>query len=350
MPPAFEPSVDAPSWRALARLAFSGDGHDGPPSRHFDGRRFHNENAEDRGSFLSFIRWRMSRRLGRPPPPEPAEEAGIAFGATPPRRIDGNALRTTWINHSTVLIQTAGINILTDPIWSDTAGPTRFAGVKRIRPPGIRFGDLPPIDVVLVSHNHYDHMDLPSLRALARRHSPRFITGLGNAAFLRSEGIASVEELDWWQELDLGAGRRLACVPARHFSSRGFRDRDRTLWCGFTILAPGGPIYFAADTGYGTHFEEILHRFGNPRLALLPIGAYLPRWFMQEVHLSPDEAVRAHKIIGPRTSVAIHFGTFPLADDSPGQAARELKTALACEGLPAEDFRIPGFGEGLDLP
>jgi len=284
------------------------------------------------------------------PPPEGPSAAAPPGRSVPPRRVEGSALRVTWINHATVLLQTAGINILTDPIWSECAGPTPRTGSKRRRPPGLAISELPPVDVVLVSHNHYDHMDLPTLRTLARRDAPHFFTSLGNARLLRREGLAAVTELDWWQSTPLPGGLELACVPARHFSSRGLRDRNRTLWCGFVIQAPDGPVYFAADSGYGGHFEEIARRFGAPRLALLPIGAYLPRWFMQPIHMSPEEAIRAHQVLRPKTSIAIHFDTFILADDAPGQAVRELESALTQPGTGAIDFRVPGFGQGWDLP
>ncbi len=235
--------------------------------------------------------------------------------------MEGDDLRVTFVNHATVLLQIAGVNVLTDPIWSRRASPLPFAGPRRRRPPGIRFVDLPPIDLVLISHNHYDHLDLPTLQALARSHAPRFITTLGNAALLQREGIEPVTEMDWWQEQPLPGGLRLTCVPAQHFSARGLCDRCRTLWCGFVLHGRGGPIYFAGDTGWGSHFSEIARRFGPPRLALLPIGSHLPRWFMRPVHLSPAEAVRAHQVLGAQASMAIHFGTFPMADDSSSPGA-----------------------------
>jgi L-ascorbate metabolism protein UlaG (beta-lactamase superfamily) len=335
------------SGRAWRRLFFSRQGHEGPASDHFDGQHFFNEGPADTRGFLDLLRWRFTRKA---PPDETVPPGLQPVGAAPPRRVEGEALRVTWINHATVLLQTAGINLLTDPIWSHRAGPTPHVGSKRRHPPGIAFADLPPVDVVLVSHNHYDHLDLPTLRALARRDAPQFFTSLGNARLLRAEGLGSVSELDWWQEAPLPGGLRLASVPARHFSSRGFRDRNRTLWCGFVIQGSGAPIYFAADTGFGGHFEEIFRRFGSPRLALLPIGAYLPRWFMQPIHLSPEEAIRAHQMLRPRTSVAVHFDTFILADDAPGQAVRELEAALTQPGTGALDFRVPAFGQGWDLP
>ena len=319
-------------------------GHDGPTSDHFDGRHFQNLPGVRSRGLASFLRWRRNRLLhGVGAWPEWIEATP---GPAPPERVAGSGLRCTVVNHSTVLLQTAGLNILTDPIWSWRASPLPWLGPRRRRLPGVRFADLPPIDVVLISHNHYDHLDLPTLQALAQVHRPRFITGLGNRPLLEQEGIGPVVELDWWQDVPLPAGG-VTCVPAYHFSARGLWDRNRTLCCGFVLTGASGPTYFAGDTGSGPHFAEIARRLGPPRLALLPIGAHLPRWFMQPVHKSPAEAVQAHRDLQAAVSVAIHFDTFPLADDAAGEALAELQTALAA--APA-DFRVPEFGTGIDIP
>jgi L-ascorbate metabolism protein UlaG (beta-lactamase superfamily) len=333
--------------RALLRLLVSTDGHRGPPSDHFDGYRFHNLDGPPEHGLFAFLGWRLGRLLGVGSWPG---WIGAGPGPAPPARVEGEALRVTFVNHSTMLLQTAGLNVLTDPIWSWRASPVPWAGPKRRRPPGLRFADLPRVDAVLISHNHYDHLDLPTLRALVRGHAPRFFTGLGNAVLLQREGVGPVTELDWWQEVPLAGPLRLTCVPARHFSARGPWDRARTLWCGFVLHGSAGPVYFAGDTGVGGHFEPIRDRFGPPRLALLPVGAHLPRWFMAPVHLSPAEAVQAHRLLGARVSVATHFGTFPLADDGAGQALAELRAALAEAGEAARGFWVLGFGEGRDVP
>jgi L-ascorbate metabolism protein UlaG (beta-lactamase superfamily) len=332
----------------VLRQIFAGGSYRGPATDHFDGRRFHNLGEVRRGGLLPFWRWQFDRLrhgAGRWPrwidaPP----------GPRPPERVAGAALRVTFVNHATTLIQTGGRNVLTDPTWAERASPVSWAGPRRHRPPGIRFEDLPAIDVVLLSHNHYDHLNIPTLRRLARDHRPRFVTGLGNGALLAASGVGPVTEMDWWQEAPLGAGVTLTCVPARHSSGRGLRDRGATLWCGFVLGGAAGPVYFAGDTGWGRHFEEIARRFGPPRLALLPIGAYLPLWFMAPVHLSPVEAVRAHEVLGARTSVAIHFGTFRIADDAEAQPVAELRAAQARSGEAARDFWVLGFGEGRDVP
>jgi L-ascorbate metabolism protein UlaG (beta-lactamase superfamily) len=267
----------------------------------------------------------------------------------PPERVDGDRLLVTFINHSTVLMQTGGLNILTDPIWSMRASPVSWSGPKRHTAPGVRLDDLPPIDIVLLSHNHYDHCDIPTLRRLAVRYSPRIITSLGNTALLESKGIGRGVDLDWWQDADLSDALRVTAVPAEHFSGRGLGDRNRTLWCGFVIEGSGGPIYFAGDTGYGPQFDEIASRFAPPRLALLPIGAYLPRWFMSPVHMGPDEAVRAHQALKASASLGIHIGTFALADDGEDEPVEELKEELKKAGIPGDRFRALKPGESWEV-
>ncbi len=222
----------------------------------------------------------------------------------PPQRVE-SGLRITMVNHSTVLLQKHGCNILTDPIWSERASPISFAGPRRRRKPGVAWDDLPPIDLVLISHNHYDHLDLPTLRRL----NAGFIAPLGLRRL-----VPTARELDWGGSIEF-AGCRIHCVPAMHFSARALFDRNRTLWCGYVIEGAGHTVYFAGDTGFGDHFGWIRDRFGAPDVALLPIGAYEPRWFMSAVHMSPDEAVRVHEILGASTSIAIHHGTFQLADE-----------------------------------
>jgi L-ascorbate metabolism protein UlaG (beta-lactamase superfamily) len=259
-------------------------------------------------------------------------------------------MRVTFVNHATALLQMDGVNVLTDPIWSERSSPVSFAGPKRVVPPGLRFEQLPPIDVVLVSHNHYDHLDLPTLRRLAAEHDPRILVPLGNRALLERAGVHGAEELGWWKSVVVADGVRVAAVPARHFSGRGMLDRNRALWAGFVVSGPAGSAYFAGDTGFGPHFQEIRDRFGSPRLAFLPIGAYRPEWFMSRVHMSPDEALRAHRILGAGTSVGIHFGTFRLADDGQDEPPERIEALLGEEVAPRPRFWILGFGEGRDVP
>jgi L-ascorbate metabolism protein UlaG (beta-lactamase superfamily) len=288
---------------------------------HFDGRRFYNPGGAQARGLADVLRWKLTTR-GKPWP----RWIDDVVPSKPPETAAAGELRVTLINHSTLLIQTAGVNLLTDPIWSQRVSPVSFAGPKRRRAPGVKFEDLPRIHAVLLSHNHYDHLDLPTVRRLHRRDRPRFVVPLGLQALLRANGIEAFE-MDWWQKTE-AAGVPLQSLPAQHFSARAANDRNRTLWCGYGLETSVGPVYFAGDTGMGGHFAEIRCRFGTPRLALLPIGAYLPGWFMKPIHISPTEAIAVHRLLGASVSVAIHHGTFPLADDGPDDPANELR-ALA---------------------
>ncbi len=320
--------------------AYSGPGFAGPASDHFDGRHFHNLAPAPRESG-SYVKWLLDYRHS-----DWKYLADAPIGPPPPRRIEGDALRVTPVNHATVLIQTQGLNILTDPIWSERASPFSFIGPARYRPPGIRFEDLPPIDVVLISHNHYDHLDLPTLQRLAQRDHPLILVGLGNRKLLNENGIEHVEELDWWQTQALNEQVKVTGVPAQHFSARGLFDRDETLWLGYVLQASGGPVYFAGDTGLGPHFNLIHERFGPMRLAMLPIGAYLPRWFMKPVHMSPGDAIAAHKMLEAQTSLGIHYGTFRFALDGQFQGRDELHRLAKASELGNDEFITPEFGQG----
>jgi L-ascorbate metabolism protein UlaG (beta-lactamase superfamily) len=309
-----------------------------PFPKHFDGRRFYNPAAAQARGWLDFFRWKLS---SRPEPAPPFIADVVPF--VPPPRIDHPGLHVTVVNHSTVLLQQNGINILTDPVWSDRASPFRWIGPRRRRAPGIRAADLPPIDIVLISHNHYDHLDLATLRSLAGRFAPAFVVPLGLARLLRSIRIQPACELDWGQSWTSG-DTTIHCVPAFHFSSRGIFDRNQTLWCGYVIESRGRTVYFAADTGFGPHFGWIRERFGPPRLALLPIGAYLPLWFMAPIHMSPPEAIQAHKILDAQTSIAIHHGTFQLGDDAVDTPRREFLASS-----PPDSFLILENGQSTAI-
>lgn len=318
---------------------FAGPRYRGPISDHFDGARFHNLAPFPLHSFGDFVRWKRTAQPGYWP-----EWIDAKPGAAPPAR--AGDLRITLVNHSTVLVQAAGANLLTDPIWSDRASPVSWAGPRRRRAPGLRFEDLPPIDAVLVSHNHYDHLDLATLDRLAKR-GAAFSVPLGNAALLESRRIAPVAELDWWQSIEV-AGARITAVPAQHFSGRGLRDRNATLWCGYVIESRAGAVYFAGDTGWGPHFARIRERWPAIRLALLPIGAYRPAWFMSPLHLSPDDAARAHAALGAAVSVPIHYGAFALGDDGEREPLDDLGRAL--EANRSARFQVLPFGQGWDVP
>jgi L-ascorbate metabolism protein UlaG (beta-lactamase superfamily) len=308
----------------MSGCSFSAPAYQGPRTDHFDGETFENPEPIVEHGFGALIKWQLTSNPAPWPRWIPSEP-----GPRPVERVEEGRLRVTWINHSTVLIQMDGLNILTDPIWSKRCSPVSWAGPKRRRVPGVEFEQLPPIDVVLISHNHYDHLDLPTLQRIHRRDRPRFIVPLGNTRLLRDHGIDTSGDLDWWQRVEVAEGVWISLVPAVHFSGRGLTDGDKTLWGGFVIEGDRGPVYFAGDTGFGEHFAQIREQFGPIELAILPIGAYEPRWFMSPVHIDPSEAVRAHEILDARRSFGIHWGTFRLADEGPVEPIDDLGRALS---------------------
>ncbi len=265
-----------------------------------------------------------------------------------PETLDGAAAAITFIGHATFLIQTPTGNLLTDPMYSRRAGPLNLLGPRRVRPPAVRFDDLPPVSTVLLTHNHYDHCDLSTLRRLAERFDPVVMTPLGNGRLVRSAGIRKVEELDWWQEATSGA-LPITLTPARHFSARTPFDRNRALWGGFVLAAGAVRIYFAGDTAYADFFHDIRRRLGPIDLALLPIGAYEPRWFMRAVHMNPAEAVRAHLDLEAGESVGMHFGTFRLTTEGIDEPVRALAEARRARGVSGSRFRALEFGETTRL-
>ncbi|GLS17200.1 MBL fold metallo-hydrolase [Labrys miyagiensis] len=304
----------------------------------FDGRRFSNLSGPDAHGFASVLKWMLTRRRARwPKRLEPIQ------AAPPPDRVDDGTIRAALIGHATVLLQLAGLNILTDPMLSRTAGPLPWLGVKRVRDPAFALADLPPIDLVLLSHNHYDHLDRSTLAALVGRDDPLILTGLRTG---RSVPSGRVVELDWGQSHQ-EFGLRATFVPAEHFSARGPFDRNAALWGGFVLETALGRIYFAGDSGDGAHFAAIRRHFGPMTLSLIPIGAYEPRWFMSPVHMDPAEALAASLTLESQVSLAIHHGTFPLADDAIDAPPRLLAEALA-SAAPAGrglDFRTPALGQ-----
>src|ERR1700733_7416889 len=296
-------------------------------SDHFDGRRFFNPHAPQGKSRRDVSRWRRTRQ--REPWPEHVEDVPL----TPPPRAARDRIAVTFIGHSTFLVQIGG-----------PCGPVSFAGPRRVRPPGQSLDSLPGVDLLLITHNHYDHMDLPTLRKVRARWQPSTATGLGNARHLAKAGIRSAVELDWWQTTEL-AGARVTYVPAQHFSARGLHDRNRSLWGGFVVEAHSAVVYFAGDSGYCPYFAEIASRFPRIDLALLPIGAYEPRWFMRQHHVNPEEAVQAHLDLQPRRSIGMHFGTFQLTDEAIDAPISALRQAQARAGVAHAEFDVLGFGE-----
>ena len=311
-----------------------------PISDHFDGRRFVNPTGRAGQPFTAVPRMLRSRRTPWP-----------AYIDAPPTLLpalgDASAV-VTFIGHSTFLIQTSTGNILTDPVYSPHAGPFGRFGPKRVRAPAIAFDALPPIATVLLSHNHYDHCDLRTLSMLAKRFDPLVVTPLGNGRFARSAGIRRVEEVDWWERID-APGVSFVATPAYHFSARTPFDKNRALWSGFMITTVARRIYFAGDTAYGPLFREIAARSGPTDVALLPIGAYEPRWFMQIIHMNPAEAVLAHLELEATLSVAMHFGTFQLTTEGIDEPARALRRACHDKGVADSAFRVPQFGESIRI-
>jgi L-ascorbate metabolism protein UlaG (beta-lactamase superfamily) len=308
-----------------------------PPNDHFDGRRFFNPTGPALQPFTAVPRMLLTRRAMWPAhvPDVPRQ---------PPARGTASAV-VTFIGHATFLIQTAAGNILTDPIYSKYAGPWNL-GPRRVRPPAIAFDALPPISIVLLSHNHYDHCDLHTLGMLAKRFDPLVVTPLGNGRFARAAGIRRVEELDWWQSAQ-GSSVPITLTPAHHFSARSPFDRNQALWGGFLLRVDDSRMYFAGDTAYAPFFQQIRQRLGPIDLALLPIGAYEPRWFMQSVHMNPAEAVQAHLDLGATESIAMHFGTFQMTAEGIDEPVRALEEARRARNVPASAFRILGFGESM---
>jgi L-ascorbate metabolism protein UlaG (beta-lactamase superfamily) len=241
------------------------------------------------------------------------------------------------------------MNILTDPIWSRRASPFHRIGPKRMKPPGIKLDDLPKIDVILLSHNHYDHLDIETLRNIYQKHHPTIYTALGVSHFLKRKGINGTIDMDWWDELPLKEGISLIATPARHFSGRGMFDRDTTLWCGFAIKSKQGSIFFAGDTGYASFFNKLTEKTGPVKVSLLPIGAYKPEWFMAPIHTSPADTARIHLEIGSELSIGTHFGTFPLADDGMTDPIYSLKTALINHNISADKFIVLKEGEHYEF-
>jgi L-ascorbate metabolism protein UlaG (beta-lactamase superfamily) len=306
----------------------------GPVSDHFDGVRFFNpgEPETDRG-LQDIIRWRRTAQNHAWPKHIPVRTV------VPDARV--YTLRVTMVGHATLLIQVDGLNILTDPVWSDRASPLSFVGPKRVAEPGIALNDLPPIDVILLSHNHYDHLDVATLRALHVDHAPLIVTPLGNDTIIRRHlPTARIETGDWGDSVALSPQATVHIVPANHWSNRGPRDRRMALWGGFMLRTATKLVYFAGDTGYGTGniFRAMHTQFGSPDVALLPIGAYDPRWFMAAQHVDPEEAIQIMCDLQARSAIGIHWGVFKLTDEARDDPAQCLAAGLRVRGLGTDRF------------
>jgi L-ascorbate metabolism protein UlaG (beta-lactamase superfamily) len=332
----------------------------GPASDHFNGERFFNPDGDEDtarvpggGSRAGFLWRQLTRRDGRPPWP-----ARIAVTPSkPPARVEGERMLVTWIGHATVLVQTNGLNILTDPMWSDTAGPFGL-GPRRVAEPGVRFEDLPPIDLVLVSHNHYDHLDKATLKRLWARDRPTIVTSLGNDSVIAQTGAQAVA-LDWGQQLDLPgeSGRAAATVHVtrnHHWGSRWFTDRNRALWSSFVVRLPsGGNLFFAGDTGLGdARWPAEAAALGPVRLALIPIGAFrfVPRQMRSGSHIGPAEAVRVLDGLRATMALPIHWGTFRLSYEGHDTPPLMLAQFMRCAGADPARFAARGIGVPFEAP
>lgn len=310
------------------------------------------EDSGQRGP-LDMMRWMGGRLLHRPPPDPPASAFPLAEPDIAVPRAASDEIRLTWVGQASFLVQAGGLNLLTDPHWGARASPMSWAGPKRFVPPGIAWDALPAIDAVLLSHDHYDHLDEGTVVRLRNRfgESLRWITPLGYEAWLAARGIRTVSELDWWQETGLEGGATVTCAPAQHWTRRGLREYNDRLWGSFAIRLPDGRrLYFAGDSGYFTGYRELGERLGPFDALMMPVGAYDPRWFMKPAHMNPEEAVQAYQDLGGRgLLVPMHWGTFRLTDEDPLEPPQRVRAAWSAAGHPAGDLRILRHGETLTL-
>ncbi|WP_028746421.1 MBL fold metallo-hydrolase [Rhizobium mesoamericanum] len=322
--------------------------YQGPVSDHFDGTYFFNPDGIEPLGFRDLMRWQLGGGRDRWPKLVPSP----FVRPKPDARVDGEALRVTMVGHATLLVQVAGLNILTDPVWSDRASPFAFAGPKRVVAPGIAFDDLPPIDLVLVSHNHYDHLDITTLKRLQGRHRPHVVTPLGNDTIIRrAVPTMQVTAMDWGERIPF-AGIMIDAEPAHHWSARGTGDRRMALWAAFVLSSPAGKIYHVGDTGFhgGVNYKAAQQKHGAFRLAVLPFGAYEPRWFMKGQHQNPQEAVMGMQLANAAYVAGHHFATFQLTDEAIDAPVKALNAATADHSVSPERFRPLRAGEVFDVP
>ena len=326
-------------------LSFTTRYYNGPISDHWNGKRFYLSGIvrEKRPPF-AMLKWQWTRAKSDWPDSVPVQQS------IPEARVE--KLRVTFLGHAALLIQNEGKNILVDPVYSERASPFSSLGPKRARAPGVAFESLPPIDLVIVTHNHYDHLDLDTLERLWATHHMPIVTPLGNDTIIhRRIPEAEITTIDWQEEKTLPNGIALACLPVQHWSARWTWDRNYALWGAFVLRTSGGPIYLTGDTGYNARFfQEAAARFGPFRLATLPIGAYAPRWFMKFSHMAPEESVQAIADLKTVHAFPIHFGTFRLSDEPFGAPEVEWKKSVQAQGLPTQKFPVLEVGQAWDVP
>ncbi|MCK1738060.1 MBL fold metallo-hydrolase [Bradyrhizobium sp. 138] len=323
--------------------------YDGPVSDHFDGLTFFDPDGAPPKSLREVLRWQLGGRRKRAEWPDWTPSPHVD---TPPARVDGDNVRLSFVGHASWLIQTGGLNILVDPVWSMRVSPVAWAGPKRHNDPGIAFEKLPKIDVVLVSHGHYDHLDIATLSRLTKNFAPRVVTPLGNDVTMRSwDPTIKVEAFDWHDRVELGGGIAVHLVPTRHWTARGMFDRNKALWASFVLETPAGKIYVVCDSGYGdgTHFRRVAEKHGPLRLAILPIGAYEPRWFMRDQHMNPEDAVKALADCGAQAALGHHHGTFQLTDEAIDAPAKALVEALDAAKISQERFVAMQPGQVVEI-
>ncbi len=332
------------------------------PPHHRDGGYQNNHLEFEPKGLPALVRWKLqATRAGLPhPPKQPIPQVKPELAFIHSNAAAGQAMEpaVTWIGHATLLVQIGGINVLTDPIFSQRASPLPFLGPQRAQPPGLVLAELPHIDAVVISHNHYDHLDLPSLQALQGQAGgpPLVVVPRGNQAWLQGEGLSRVVELDWWQSTAV-QGVQIMLTPVQHWSGRGLGDRLKTLWGGYALLSPDQRVYFSGDTGYSPDFAEVARRLAlnGERapvfdLALLAIGGYEPRWFMREQHMNPAEAVQAMLDLRAARAIGMHWGTFELTDEALDEPPRALAAARQERGLSEADFGVLAIGQTRRLP